>query len=175
MGIAGHELVEVRVEQDIFDKLTLFQTSMTPYTRDINWNYTLTVPIERIFKIYEVEDGIKYISDKLEVKTPKDTWVQVKALVKTKNVQCINVRLPKGENVTTTFNNVMQGHNGLAFIKDITHLFDNRIRNFVEIVNIVKSDSTNIYNLLIEKPYLYVLDNGLLQYGNFDKVEKTEE
>jgi len=154
------ELITIRVEYDLYDKLTSWEDNLRG--ERINDDlYEITLPIKKIFNLFNITeyDTLFSVVDELYVKTPRDTWEQVKGLFKKKDNK-LKLMFNKGREFVCGKKHAVQTLDGVQYAIHAKTVFNNLTRNFETIENFVRVSDGDVMGITISEPYLYVTTNG---------------
>ena len=154
------ELITIRVEYDLYDKLTSWEDNLRGERITDNL-YEITVPIKKIFNMFDITeyDTSFVVVDEMYVKTPKDQWIQVLSLFKKQDCK-LKLMFCKGREFICGKNHTVQTLEGVQYAIHAKNVFNNITRNFESIENYVRVVDGDVFGVVIPEPYLYVTTNG---------------
>ena len=154
------ELITIRVEYDIYDRLISWEDKLRG--TKINDNcYEITLPILKIFKLFDITeyDTLFSVVDEMYVKTPQDKWVQILSIFKKKDKK-LKLMFFKGKEFICGKTHVVQTESGPQYSFHAKDVFNHETRCFETITNFVRVPDGDVLCITIAEPYLYVTTNG---------------
>lgn len=173
--------LELRVDKTLLDNfielspLLKYEIVDDMFTDDNQSLFQAIVSVEILYKTFKFDDReckqILKMYDDIRIKTPTNKWVKVLGIVKKESPK-IRLFFRDGRSfVVGSDCGVYDKYSTTGYpiqVKFASHIFNNKLRNYEEIMNVIPENTTNVgLELIVKHPDAYVTVDGLATQSSF--------